>query len=283
MDDIRFDLVLEDLNPMLLYAGKIDRTSSEDNYHTHDFPEIGIILEGSGTYHYNDEFVPVTAGDVLIFNPGVGHESVIYAPEERRMEFFVGFTNVQFTGMRKNHIDLRDGKTILHTQGKTRRALVRLCEEMEKENLARNPGWYFMLKSSLIQLLLTIVRDQMEPAEPVRGKEFESTDKKYVAEQIADYLEEHFAEKISLDQIAENMYLSPFYISKIFKSEIGESPIHYLIRMRMEKAKELLENNPVLPVSEVADLVGYEDVYYFSKLFKKAYGVSPSKAREGRG
>lgn len=282
MDDIRFDLVSEELNPTFLFAGMIDRRTSEDNYHTHDFPEIGIILEGSGTYHLNGEYVPVKAGDVLLFNPGIGHESVIYGDGDYRKEFFFGFTDVEFRGMKKNHIELKNGGNILHTKGKTRRTIFRICEEMEKENLARRPGRYFMLKSYLVQLLLSIVREQLEPVEPVKGKEFESTGKKYVAEQIADYLEEHFAEKISLDQIAENRYLSPFYISKIFKSEMGESPIHYLIRVRMEKAKELLENNPALSVSEAAELVGYEDVYHFSKLFKKAYGISPSKIREGK-
>lgn len=279
MDDIRVDLVPEDLNPTLLYAGKIERTTSENNYHTHDFPEIGIILEGSGTYHYNDEFVLVQAGDVLIFNPGVGHESVIDSPEEHRMEFFVGFTNVQFTGMRKNHIDLRDGVTLLHTQGKTRRTIARFCEEMDKENLARNPGWYFMLKSSLTQLLLTIVREQMEPREGAGENAAEPVEKKHVAGQIADYLDEHYAERISLDSIAEKMYLSPYYISKIFKAEIGESPIHYLIRVRMERAKELLKEDASLPIAEIAERVGYEDVYHFSKLFKKAYGMPPSKCR----
>lgn len=279
MDDIRFDLVPEDLNPTLLYAGKIERTTSENNYHTHNFPEIGIILEGSGTYHYQDEFVPVQAGDVLIFNPGVGHESVIYSPEDYRMEFFVGFTNVQFNGMRKNHIDLRDGATLLHTQGKTRRTIARLCEEMDKENLARNPGWYFMLKSALIQLLLTIVREQLELRDSAGGIAVELVQKKHVAGQIADYLDEHYAERISLDLIAEKMYLSPYYISKIFKAEIGESPIHYLIRVRMERAKELLKEDASLPIAEIAERVGYEDVYHFSKLFKKAYGMPPSKCR----
>ncbi len=282
MDDIQFDLVSRELNPTFLFAVKIDRKTSENNYHTHDFPEIGIILSGQGTYHLNDEYVPVAEGDVLFFNPGTAHESVINSPEDYRMEFFVGFSDVEFNGMKKNHIELRDGGNILHTKGKTRRVLFRICEEMEKENIARRPGRYFMLKSYLIQLLLQIVREQMEQVEPLEGREFEYAGKKETAEQIADYLDEHFAEKISLDQIAENMYLSPFYISKIFKSEIGESPIHYLIRIRMEKAKELLEKKPELSVADVSGCVGYEDVYHFSKLFKKTYGVSPSKVKKDR-
>lgn len=280
MDKIQFDIVSQELNPTFLFACKIERRTSEDNYHTHDFPEIGIILKGRGTYHLNDEYVPVQEGDVLFFNPGVGHESVIGSPEDYRTEFFVGFADVEFRGMKKNHIELKDGGNILHLEGAAKRAVFRLCEEMEKENTARRPGQYFMLKSYLIQLLLNLVREQMEPLEPMEGREFKSTGKAYAAEQIADYLEVHYAEKISLDQIAENMYLSPFYISKIFKSEIGESPIHYLIRVRMEKAKQFLESGTDLAVSEIAEQVGYEDVYHFSKLFKKTYGISPSKIRK---
>lgn len=279
MDDIRFDLVSEDLNPKLLFAGKIERTTSENNYHTHNFPEIGIILKGSGIYHYNDEYVPVEAGDILIFNPGVGHESVIGSPEECRMEFFVGFTNVSFAGMRKNHIDLRDGGTMIHTQGKTRRAVFRICEEMEKENLERNPGWYFMLKSSLMQLLLIIVREQLGSAELSEADVEKPIEKRHLADQIADYLDEHYMERISLERIAQKMYVSPFYLSKIFKAQIGESPIHYLIRVRMERAKEFLEKDDMRSIAEIAEQVGYEDVYHFSKLFKKAYGIPPSKCR----
>lgn len=280
MDNIQFDLVSEELSPTFLFAGTIYRTESENYYHSHDFTEIGIILEGKGTYHMNDEYVQVREGDVMIFNPGVRHESIMEPQDEPRKEYFVGFTDVHFRGMRENHIDLPDGANIIHLDGKARRTLFRICEEMEHENEARRPGRYFMLKSYLIQFLLHLVREQMGPAEPVKGRQFGYGKKKDTAEQIADYLEEHYAEKISLDQIAENMYLSPFYISKIFKSEMGESPIHYLIRVRMERAKELLEKGSDLSITEIAEQVGYDDVYHFSKLFKKAYGLSPSKVRK---
>ena len=56
MDNIQFDLVTEELNPTFLFGVKIDRKESENNYHSHDFPEIGVILEGEGLYHLDDEF-----------------------------------------------------------------------------------------------------------------------------------------------------------------------------------------------------------------------------------
>lgn len=279
MENIQFDIVNQDLNPTFLFSCQVERKNSENNYHTHDFIEIGIILKGEGIYHVNDTYVPVREGDVLIFNPGVGHESIIREDDNERLEYFVGLADVSFHGMKENHIELKDGGNVLSTSGKTRRAIFGLCEAMEQENSERKPGSYFMLKAYLTQLLLHIIREEIQLVPPLQGRKFESTGKKYVATQIADYLDEHYAEKISLDQIAANMYLSPFYISKIFKSEIGESPIHYLIRVRMEHAKKLLEQNEDYAVAEIAERVGYEDAYHFSKLFKKAYGISPMKYR----
>ena len=74
-----------------------------------------------------------------------------------------------------------------------------------------------------------------------------------------DYCERHFSEKISLDQIARNMYLSPFYISRLFKNEVGDTPINYLIRLRMKEAEQLLLAQPDASVQDIAKSVGYED------------------------
>lgn len=71
------------------------------------------------------------------------------------------------------------------------------------------------------------------------------------------------------------MYLSPVYISKIFKEETGESPINYLIKIRLEKARDILLTSEGGSIKSIANSVGYEDVYHFSKLFKKYYGISP--------
>jgi AraC-like DNA-binding protein len=114
----------------------------------------------------------------------------------------------------------------------------------------------------------------------MEGYAFESANKKYVVEQIVGFFEDHYSEKISLDQIAENMYLSPFYVSKIFKSETGDTPIRHLINIRLERAKELLEAGYEGSIQEVAAKVGYDDAYHFSKLFKKHYGITPTQARK---
>lgn len=140
-----------------------------------------------------------------------------------------------------------------------------------------------MLKAYLIQVLCLLERFrrqeiQLEDVQNHKTSvrcEFKSINKKYVIRRIMDYMENHYQEKISLDQIAANMYLSSYYISKLFKSETGDTPINYLISLRMKKARDLLEETPERPVQEIAAAVGYEDAYHFSKQFKKYYGMPP--------
>jgi transcriptional regulator, AraC family len=105
---------------------------------------------------------------------------------------------------------------------------------------------------------------------------FNSTEKSNIVQTIIAYMKENYAEEISLSKMSKSTYLSPVYISKIFKEETGFSPINYLINIRLEKAKEMLEKGRIT-IKDVAKNVGYEDAYYFSKLFKKYYGYPPSR------
>lgn len=89
------------------------------------------------------------------------------------------------------------------------------------------------------------------------------------------YLENHYKEEITLEKLAQDQFLSPTYLSKIFKEATGVSPINYLIEIRLKRAKDMLKNDN-LTIKEVASAVGYQDAYHFSKSFKKLYGVSPS-------
>lgn len=273
----QYDISYVDLNPTFLFTCTIIRKEDEKRFHTHDYLEILCILSGRGGYHINEEYISVEAGDILIFNPGVYHEAIVSDKENIMTEFFIGITDFQFKGMEKNHLQLKNCNYLFHPDLKLRTRIMKLCNEIAIENHDCQRGRYFMLKAYATQLLLYVIREQLEPICPQKGYTFESTSKTYIVEQIINYMDQHYSEKISLDQIAKNMYLSPFYISKIFKSEVGEAPINYLINVRMEKAKEILEKYSDISIQKVAAEVGYEDAYHFSKLFKKHYGVSPSK------
>lgn len=275
----RKEIVTDELNPTFLFTWKGTRLCDEKKYHSHDHIEIAFILSGKGRYKIDDEIYSVEEGDLLILNPGVHHQALTDRSGKPTIEFFVGFTDVAFREMEPNHFDI-PGKPILHSSGDFRQKLFRIVSGMDAENATLKQGRYFMLRSYLIQMILLIIRERTEPLAQYQGYEFESAGKKYVVEQIINYFSDHYAEKISLDQIAENMYLSPFYISRVFKSETGDTPIRYLIDIRLEHAKEILESGNYTSIQEVASQVGYDDAYHFSKLFKKKYDMPPSKIKK---
>lgn len=273
-------ITIEELDPTFLFSWKGVRDDGEEEYHSHDFLAFIFILSGEGKYRIEGEEHEVREGDLLILNPGVCHQSLTdKCAEEPVTEFFVGFSDIQIPGYPHNYLPVPEGAHLIHTGGELKQKLNKLCIAIETENEVCKEGRYFMLKAYLMELILLVIREQCETIAGPRGYAFESVNKKYVVENIISYFERNYSEKISLDRIAENMYLSPFYISKIFKSETGDTPIRYLINIRLEKAKELLENESESSIQEIAGRVGYEDAYHFSKLFKKRYGLSPSQVR----
>ncbi|PKM52666.1 MAG: AraC family transcriptional regulator [Firmicutes bacterium HGW-Firmicutes-7] len=94
-------------------------------------------------------------------------------------------------------------------------------------------------------------------------------------EQVINYMTKNFTELLTLEELSNYAKISPSYLGSLFKSVTGKSPISYLIDIRLHKAKELLLDGHI--VSDVADAVGFNDLYYFSKCFKKNEGISPSQ------
>lgn len=92
-------------------------------------------------------------------------------------------------------------------------------------------------------------------------------------------VEENYADNASLDSIAAQIYLSPCYLSMIFSKETHMTFKDYLIQTRINKAKELLKNTEI-KIYEVAKQVGYNDTRYFSDLFRRQTGKTPSQFRE---
>ena len=96
------------------------------------------------------------------------------------------------------------------------------------------------------------------------------------------FVRENFQNKISLEEAAANVNLSPSYLSKLFKKELDQNFNNYLNHIRVEKSKNYLLNTEI-PLIDIAGMCGFEDQSYFSKVFKKFTGNSPGKFRENRG
>lgn len=103
-----------------------------------------------------------------------------------------------------------------------------------------------------------------------------------VIHKTVQYVRKNYSKKITLEEVASSVYLSPSYFSKVFKQEMGCNFNTYLNTVRIEKGKELLLNGN-LRLVDIAYAVGFEDQSYFTKVFKKLTGVAPCKFKESKG
>lgn len=97
-------------------------------------------------------------------------------------------------------------------------------------------------------------------------------------EAVCRYMKEHYSEKITLISIADSVGFSKYYISRLFKQHMGVTIIDYLIKVRLDKAKELLAKGDY-SIKQISFMVGYSDPNYFTWSFKKYLGISPIKYR----
>jgi YesN/AraC family two-component response regulator len=133
---------------------------------------------------------------------------------------------------------------------------------------AKLPGYEFMSKTLLQQLLIAIAQNIK--------KENQNFSTSLKVETIIQYMHEHMKDKITLTKLSDLVQLSPTYLSRAFKEITGYSIIEFFNKMKMDKAKEMiLEGNK--KIKEVAGALGFTDEFYFSRIFKKTEGLSPSE------
>ncbi|NLK20557.1 MAG: AraC family transcriptional regulator [Epulopiscium sp.] len=262
-------------NPKVFYVVKkmMDR---EIDYHCHDHIELHYILSGSCVYKINDNLYTVKKGDIIVLNPNIHHKNIL-SEEQETLEFLIGFTNIYIKNLPKNHLINESDVPIIHLL-KYHKEFFETCNSILLEQQKGDPGNNLMLKALVMKCIILLLRETLWKEQPIefQGCDFESSNKTYIVNRIISFINENYMGEISLGKIANNMYLSSVYISKIFKEETGESPINYLIKTRLKKALEIMETSD-LSIKEIAKKVGYSDAYYFSKLFKKYYGYPPSR------
>ena len=102
-----------------------------------------------------------------------------------------------------------------------------------------------------------------------------------VIKKVCDYIDENMQKDISLENAADFVGISSFYLSKLFREEKNETFINFLSNKRLEKSRKLLEETD-LSIKEIAAETGYNDQNYFSRIFKNKYGISPKEYRKSQ-
>ena len=268
----------DNFNPKIIYIMCKDIALETQTYPVQGHMTILYLIQGECTYIINGISHHAKAGDVIFVNPEDTHKK-IPEPGEQVLEFSMGMEEYRLFDLPENCF-ISPYMEKLISLGPRKNEFSKLCKEVFNPKNTSRSFSSILTRATAYKIIGFLLRElyaydtvSIEPK-----MHFVSNDRKSIINTILKYLDENYMKDISLETIAKNMYLSSIYISKMFKDETGESPINHLIRIRVRTARTLLETTS-LSISAVAARVGYNDAYYFSKLFKKYYGISPTQVR----
>ena len=238
--------------------------SSENN----DAYRIYGISEGKGEFEADGKVFKAEKGDCFVFRPGV---KIRYS--SRNAEdlwtygwIFFGGSDAEFylseTGLSGPAAQKR-----ADTAGFSS-ALERCLDLCERE---RGAASQIEINAFLLQALCALIKPRA--SSKVRQRAAIQTEK------ALRFIESNYMRGITARDVTAELNIDRTHFFRIFKAKTGYSPEQYIMRMRIRKAKELLETG-TNTVTEIASLVGVNDVYYFSKLFKRAEGISPTEYRK---
>ncbi|TYP71066.1 response regulator transcription factor [Paenibacillus methanolicus] len=135
-------------------------------------------------------------------------------------------------------------------------------------------------QQSLLQPVAQPVKRYAAPAgEDAVPSGVEEAHRKRAVHEVIRLIEQQFDRDLSLEQLARHVHLSGSYLSHIFKRTTGQSIVKYINQLRMEKARELLDQNNY-KIVDVCRMVGFSDISYFGVMFKSHYGLTPAQYRE---
>lgn len=261
-------------------------TGNTDGMHGHDFLELAYIRDGRAKHYFENSTANVCKGDYFIIDYGVMHSYHSIDPVEQVVVtnclFQPGFIDKTIASTCESFNTLL-GSYMIRASGNgnnTKMANIifhddtgevgELLSKMDKEYRNKNAGYLEILRCSLIEIIIITMRKiNME-------RNFELGDS--TCEQIKHYVDENYMKNISLSEISHELNFSLPYLSRLFSSKAGICFSDYLQNVRIEQSLKILANTDA-KLFEVAQLVGYSDIKFFTKVFKKKMNMTPGRYR----
>ena len=253
--------------------------------HAHSFIELTYIINGEAKHTLDGHTTIVGPGDYFIVDYGSRHSykalgkegfvnlDLLFIPEmldpilkgtkslRSILEHYLLHFNINALVQNPAHMVFHDDSG----------QIFKLLRLINDEAEARRPGYSELIRCYLIEILLLTVRRIDDASAAASGQDISSF--------IAAYVAEHYMEDISLMELAEKMNYSLPYLSKRFKEDMGTTFVKYLQNFRVMQGCRLLSSSR-RSLAEIAEMVGYKDVKFFSTLIRKMTGLSPSDFRK---
>ncbi len=258
-------------------AHKLDTLLNDVELHHHDFYEIVFLLSGDVDYSVESHRYHMRPGDLLLIGPQELHQVSIRsggAPYERYVlwvsrQMLHRLSTAQ-TDLCSCFLQTRQGRfNLLHLQRTDIDAIHSMMDVICREQTLRETeyGADRMADAMMTGILVLLNRAAMD--------RFEETEQdcNTLVSGIVDYLNLHYSEPLSLDQLAEQFFVSKYHLSHAFSQQVGTSVYRYLQKKRLQIARQLLAQG--LRSSQVFLTCGFRDYAGFYRAFKAEYGISP--------
>ena len=237
--------------------------------HRHDMlAEVTLIVHGKGRYAVNNHLYDVKVGDVILSGAGVVHDAFMQE-REHYGTLTIQLSGLQMPGCKTGQFLAEDQVPVFHLP-KQYPELRRQMSEIQVM-FGREDEEYQEACQEKAEIVLKQVAEMIHDSDrPVQKVDS-------FCLEIERYINEHYAEDLSLESIAAAFYVSTFHLSHLFKKETGYNFKQYLMRMRIGEAQKIFTYEKNARIADVAVRVGYEDAAYFSRAFQKETGMSPKE------
>ena len=238
--------------------------------HWHEHLEMHYIVRGEADIQLGQHRFKVRPGDLLIANGNELHSGwCTKAPYEGHVIIF-DMADLSAELAKKNYIFL----PLVRNDPVVGDVISRLFRERTGQNL----GYKQLCRALVMELLVYLCRNYVAESLPERDSLKRKKDLERL-NAVRCYIEEHYSQRITVEQLAEMACLSEDRFGHLFREGVGQPPLQYINAMRLRKAMSLLKTNEYT-VTEVADAVGFRDYNHFGRLFRKRYGCTPKEAKQ---
>ncbi|MCD1258044.1 helix-turn-helix transcriptional regulator [Paenibacillus athensensis] len=226
--------------------------------------DLFYVWGGEGELWLGETRYALESGSCLLFRPG-DHTCASHNPQKPLVLSYIHFT-----------LEGGDEPQLVPSPYRVlrdRQLMETLLARYVRLRLSGGFGAEEEAKLLLKQMMIHLLREERQGTSEQRAEE--RTGLEETIREIANFVRQHAAEAHTIEALAERANLSPRYFSHKFKQLIGQSVQSYVIRARIERAEHLL-HYAGMSVTEVAEALGYRDVFFFSRQFKQYTGKSPS-------
>lgn len=231
--------------------------------------QLLYVASGKAHFYIQGQEVIVTAGNMVLYQPKQ-EMRYVYFGKDRPEVYWVHFTGGQVRSMLKKYEIPMDANVFYAGSSPT---YAYLFKEMILELQTCRVGYESLLSMYLEQIFVLIQRSRLDQTPVVSS---------HLQEEMGiarRYFQEHYNEDINIEEYALSRNMSVSYFLKKFKEVTTKSPMQYILAIRISNAVSLLESTDY-NVTEISTIIGYDNPLYFSRVFKKQKGVSPSDYRK---